>query len=438
VNGQIAIRGTVDDYDRWAQAGCADWSFADVLPYFCRLEADERFGDRPYHGADGPIPIHRAPFAQFGAVDLALAEAALDAGFAWAADHNAPGAFGVSPYAINSRDGARVSTNDAYLEPMRGANNLAIRGGCTVDRVLFDGRRATGLELIAAGRREQVAGRRIVLAAGAIHSPAILLRSGFGPADELATLGVGPRLDLPVGRGLQDHPLFVVTLSLRDACVPPAGFRHTNCCVRTDSGVVDGGRGDLMYVAMNRLGDSLGRRSRADDPPAIGMLGVWLNRCFSRGALRLASVDPLVHPIVELGMLDDASDRARLRIGVRRLVELAAHRSVGTVAATAAVTASGWTGSRDGALSLADVARLDDAALDLLMLATVGDAQHGTSTCRMGAAGDPATVVDPHCRVLGAERLYVVDASIMPEVPCANTHLTAVMIGERMAAHLAD
>jgi choline dehydrogenase len=437
INGQIAIRGTVEDFDRWAQFGCDGWSFADVLPHFCRLESDEAFGDRPYHGADGPIPVYRAPVSRFGPVDLALAHAALDGGFAWAADHNAPHAFGVSPYAINSRDGARVSTNDAYLEPMRGANNLSIRGDCTVDRVLFDGTRAVGVELVRADRRERVRARRVVLSAGAIHSPAILMRSGIGPADELAQLGIAALLDLPVGRGLQDHPLFVVTLALREACIPAPGFRHTNCCVRTDSGAAEGGTGDLMYVAMNRLGDSLGRRSRADDPPAIGMLGVWLNRCFSRGRLRLVSTDPFVHPEVDLGMLDDASDRARLRAGVRRLVELASHRAVADVAAATLVTASGWTGGRDGALSLEDVARLDDAALDGLMRATVGDAQHGTSTCRMGRADDADTVVDPECRVVGAQALYVVDASVMPEVPCANTHLTTVMIGERMAARLA-
>jgi choline dehydrogenase-like flavoprotein len=436
INGQIAIRAISEDFDRWVAAGCEGWSFAEVLPYYCKLETDLAYGDRAYHGADGPIPIHRATLAEFGPVDRLLAEAALDAGVPWCADHNAPNAFGVSPYAINSRGGARVTTNDAYLEPIRGSNNLTIRCEAQVDRVIFAGRRAIGVEFITAGRRERAGARRVVLAAGAVHTPGILARSGIGPAATLRALGADILADLPVGRALQDHALFAIALRLRPEYEPPPGFRHTNCCARIGCDEVAGGPGDLMFVAMNRLGDSLGRRSRDDHGAAIGILGVWLNRCESRVRLEFRSLDPFAHPEVHLDMLAEPIDRARLRSGVRTLAEFASHRAVDAVVAERFIAAEGWSGART-ALSVSEVATLPDADLDRLMLSTVGDTQHTTSTCRMGRVDDPDAVVDPRCRVRGLEGLWVVDASVMPEVPAANTHLTTVMIAEKMADVLA-
>jgi choline dehydrogenase len=270
-----------------------------------------------------------------------------------------------------------------------------------------------------------------------VHSPAVLARSGVGPAATLGSLGVPVVADLPVGRGLQDHALFAIVLRLEPDHVPPPGFRHTNCCARVACDDVAGGPGDLMFVAMNRLGDSLGRRSLDDHAPAIGMLGVWLNRCTSRGRLEFRSVDPFAHPEVHLDMLHEPIDRARLRSGVRRLVRLASHRAVAQIAAERFVSAEGWSGGRSTLLSLAELRSLGDADLDRLMLATVGDTQHTTSTCRMGRDSDPDAVVDPRCRVRGVDGLWVVDASVMPEVPAANTHLTTVMIAERMADVLA-
>ena len=134
INGQIAIRGVLDAFDDWAEAGCEGWSAAHVLPFFKRLEADQAFGDRPWHGADGPIPVYRTPQNQWGPVDKALRDAALDQGYPWCDDLNAPDGEGVTTYPINSRGGVRVSTNDAYLEPARGRPNLEIRGEALVDK----------------------------------------------------------------------------------------------------------------------------------------------------------------------------------------------------------------------------------------------------------------------------------------------------------------
>ena len=196
INGQIAIRAVPEDFARWVESGCHGWSFEEVLPYFCRSEQDLRFANEPYHGAHGPIPIYRAPLNLWGAVDQALCEAALDDGIPWAPDHNAPGALGVSPYAINSLNGARVSTNDGYLEPIRGRNNLTIAGQAVVDRVLFEADKAVGVVAQHGQTREVVNGREIILCAGAVHSPAILQRSGVGPRQWLQQAGIEVRHEL--------------------------------------------------------------------------------------------------------------------------------------------------------------------------------------------------------------------------------------------------
>lgn len=420
INGQIAIRGVVEDYDGWAAAGCTGWAYNDVLPAFCRSETDARYGELPYHGDAGPIPIDRAPSWHWGCVDHALAEAALDLGYGWAPDHNAPHTTGVSPYAINRRDGKRCSVNDAYLEPRRSYANLTIIGDALVDRIVFDGTRATGLDAIIYGeRRRLTASTAVVMAAGAIHSPAILMRSGIGPAADLHELGLELRVDLPVGQGLQDHPAAFIPIRLNPDAVPPPGFRHTNVCVRYTSGMAVSGPNDMMMLAINRHGDSLGAHI-IGDRDALGLLGVWVNECRSTGTVRLQSTDPTCHPIVDEAMLSHPDDIVRMRDGFRRLTDIAHHH------------ASSAVGSRMEMIA----PTASDAELDAWLLAHVGDAQHASSTCRMGAADDPRSVVDPSCRVLGVDGLLVVDASVMPTVVRANTHLTTVMIAEHVAAQL--
>lgn len=427
INGQIAIRGVPEDFDRWAQAGCKGWSFADVLPYFNKLETDQRYGAADYHGSDGPIPIYRAPVNLWGPVDQALAEAGLDAGFPWAPDHNAPGALGVSPYAINSSSQERVSTNDAYLEPNRGRNNLTILCDAHVDQVLFDNAlRAIGVRCRINGEWCELHAGTVILAAGAVHSPPILMRSGVGPADHLRDLEIEVRLDLPVGAHFQDHPLAAFPLILKPEHIAPKGFRHTNCCIRYSSEDGDAGPGDMMMVAMNRLGDSLGHNTRAPTSE-FGLIGVWVNECRSRGTLRLESVDPFADPIIDQNMLSATGDQLRMRSGIRRLLTLARHPAFRQIADAIVTGPEGHT-----------IDTLDsDAVIDAWVMANAGDTQHATSTCRMGPEDDPGSVVDPDCRVIGAEALRVIDASVMPAVPCANTHLTTVMIAERMATRLA-
>ena len=442
INGQIAIRGVPGNYDQWQKNGCEGWDYASVLPYFCKSETDLRYGGEEYHGNDGPIPIYRAPLNLWGSVDQALAESALDTGYSWAPDHNAPDAMGVSPYAINSRDQRRVSTSDGYLEPIRGRNNLSIQGDTSVDVLLFEGEKAVGVSVLRGssskdGAREDVRANQIILCGGAVHSPTILQRSGIGPADWLKEAGVPLRADLPVGRHLQDHPLISIVLELKPEAIPTPGFRHTNCCVRYSSGLAGAMEGDMMIVAMNRLGDSLGRKDLNDNSPEIGMLGVWVNECFSTGELRIVSGNPAEQPVIEENMLGDERDLERMRDGFRRLASLATNDAVQSLAKNVYVSSGGWVGGGEKQISLEQLLSFSDADLDELSLAVAGDAQHVTSTCRMGAVDDPEVVVGPDCRVLGFQGLMIADASIMPTVPSANTHLTAVMIGEKVADMLA-
>lgn len=415
VNGQIAIRPGPEEFDRWP----AGWSWADVLPAFVRLEDDEQFGDEPYHGRGGPIPIHRAPLDRWEPVDLALRDAALAAGHAECADHNAPTGTGVSPFAINSRQGRRVSTNEAYLEPARASGRLRIVGRALVDRLVIrdDGKgpRASGVWVrVDDGPLEVIEGDVVVLAAGAVHSPAILQRSGIGPADAvLRPLGIEVVADLPVG-GVMEHPIAYCVLRLRPSGrASSVDARHTNCTVRATSGVAHGRRHDLMFIGNNLVGGD-------DAALAAGIVGIALEESRSRGEVRISSTDPSVDPTIELAMLSDPADLERMRSGARHLFELARSAPVQAIANN--VTAGRATAIDD---------LVEDAALDRWLLAEAVDGNHAASSCPMGS------VLDADCRVHGVGGLHVVDASAFPVIPAANPHLTAVMLGEVMAERLA-
>jgi 5-(hydroxymethyl)furfural/furfural oxidase len=420
INGQIAIRGVPEDFDSWVAEGADGWSWDEVLPSFNRLEKDLNFGDKPYHGDSGPIPIYRAPRERWGAVDRAMGTAALDLGYGWHDDHNAPDSAGVSPYAIDNLDDVRVSTNDGYLEPARNRPNLTIMGDTVVGHICVDFKRATGVRALTPNGPREFNAREIIVAAGAIHSPGILIRSGIGPIETLRALGITPVANLPVGKGLVDHSAVWLGLKLKpEARVPSVEHRHTNCCVRFSSGLAGAGRNDMFMASMNVIGyDESGMGK--------GLLTVATYQTFSRGEVRVSSADPHVDPEVDINMLDDERDMIRLRDGMIRLMKIARHPAV--------------TAIHDGFFSFVTGDRTielpAEEQLNDWLLANCQDTQHPVGTCRMGRADDPRSVVDPLCRVIGVEGLRVIDASIMPENPRANTHLTSVMIGEHMAAKL--
>jgi 5-(hydroxymethyl)furfural/furfural oxidase len=431
VNGMIAIRAMADDYDRWAATGCPGWSYDDVLPYLRRMEDDANFGDQPYHGIGGPIPVVRLPREEWGPADNALAETATALGHEWCEDSNAPAGTGVGPYAISARNGARVTTNDGYLEPARERPNLQVLGETLVDRVLVAGDRATGVRARVGGEWKEIRAEGVVVCAGAIHSPAILLRSGIGPE--------GPAARLPVGESMQEHPLALFWLFLRPEVRPGVNARQTNCCLRYSSGLGGAGENDMMIVGVNQTlslphdvtsalaaGGATGTWGGVAGGGEAGgpaLLCLWVNQELSRGSLTLASSDPDAHPVIEQNLLSDERDLVRMRDGVRRSLEMLASATFEAVVEHAAID---LTGRGVDALS-------DDDAIDRWLLATVGDTGHICGTCRMGPADDRRSVVDPEGRVIGVGGLWVADASVFPEVPRANTNLPTIAAAERLS-----
>lgn len=403
VNGLCAIRGVPDDYDGWAEGGAKGWSFAEVLASFVKLEDDHDFPDDPGHGRGGPVPVYREPRDGWGGVDEAFREAFLEGGFPWCADHNAPGASGLSPFAMNIRGGRRVSTNDGYLEPVRDRPNLTIRGDCQVDTLIFDpgGRTVRGVQLVDGRRWPVNPGGEVLVASGAAHSPTILMRSGIGPAADLAALDIDVVADLPVGRGLQDHAMLMVKVPTVESAQRSLDNRVTNCILRYSSGLAGAGENDMMLLPNN--GFQFGHS--------------WMiaqqEQVFSRGRLLLLSRDPSVEPMIEQALLTDERDLVRMQDAVDRIAEVTSSRAFAPIL-------TGWP-------ELPAKERLPDI---------VGDTVHICSTCRMGSPNDETTVVDSDCRVLGVDGLRVIDASVMPAAPRANPHLSVVMIAEHMAARM--
>jgi choline dehydrogenase-like flavoprotein len=398
VNALGAIRGTPDDYDRWAtEFGCSGWDWDAMRAAFLRVEDDADFGGDGDHGKGGPIPLTRAPHDAAPPLTRAFRTAMRDLGHPTADDYHAPGATGLSHWALTVRDNCRVSTNDAYLEPARDRPNLFVRGDTLVDRVVLDGTRAIGVRT-AAG--DEIGAGCVIVSAGAVHSPAILLRSGIGDED-----------GLPVGEHLKDHaatPGFELALT-PDARMQTLGTPVMHSLLRYSSGLAEAGPNDLQLVWFDGVGPTL-------DTLAGGRIIGALMRVFSSGVVRLRSDDPAEDPVVEFRMLADERDRARLRAVVHHVIEIVRHPAVAGIVEQALALTTPLDDLRT------------DAAIDEWLTANVSDYVHATGTCGMGR------VVDTECGVLGYERLYVCDASVMPDLPKANTHLTTVAIAERFAA----
>jgi len=376
-----------------------------MLAAFLLVENDLDFGGDGLHGKGGPIPLSRVPIADLPPLDRAIRAAADGLGYPTADDCHAPDSTGVSRLAHTSRDGRRVSVNDAYLEDARSRTNLTVSGDALVDRVLFDGRRAVGVHT-AGG--EDIEASEVIVSAGTIHSPAILLRSGVGVSD-----------GLPVGRNLREHaamPGFEIALK-PEGRMSTCEASMTSSVIRYTSGLADAGPNDMQLIWFNGVGPT-------DDALLGGRLIGAAMRVFSSGTVRLQSNDPAVDPEVDFNMLSDDRDRVRLRDCVRRLIDIVHHPTVTEIC--------------DGVIAL--TTPLDeletDEDIDEWLDAGVTDYVHAVGTCRMGTPGDPAAVVDADCAVIGYERLRVCDASVMPDLPKANTHLTTVAIAERVAQKL--
>lgn len=464
INGMMANRGAPADYDEWAELGADGWTWDDVLPYFRRLERDLDFGGAA-HGADGPIPIRRVPEPEWPAFSRIAAGALRRSGLEPLADQNAPEFDpGYFPITINNADDRRVSTAAGYLDAtVRQRPNLRILPDTEVRRLQLDGRCITGVEVREAdGSLRTIDAGEVIVACGALHTPALLMRSGIGPGRHLQDVGIDVIVDLPaLGSNLQEHPQIAVSSYLVPAARQPwsqrrhifAGFRYT-------SGVPGCDDVDMYGVVVNRgAWHPIGQKT--------GGFLIWVNKAYSTGHVSLYGPDAGDEPRVEFGFLSDERDLARLADGLRRLARL--YDDPEMREATVYPFATSYTErSRDLAIVsqeteelLSPIAHdLDDDRIDRLELirrsvasgpglfelvedsaaleSFLRERAHGTwhccGTCRMGRASDPAAVTDSSGRVRGVEGLRVGDASLMPTVPRANTNLPVMMIGEKIAA----
>jgi choline dehydrogenase len=408
VNTTIALRGMPEDYDAWAAAGNPEWAWQRVLPAFRRLERDLDFGDRPYHGDAGPITIRRYRWDELTPVHQAWLETADELGYPRCDDANDPAGWGAGPHPMNKIGRLRVSTAVGYLAPARARPNLSIQPNTLVRRVLFERGRAVALEVEREGAVELLRGRLIILAAGAIHSPAILLRSGIGPAAELARLGVETVHPAEgVGTRLSDHPALAVVATVRDPSILDPDQPIVQTILRyTAPGSPH--RNDLQVEAFSFS-------PRGDRLETIAVAAV-LEQVNGRGRLHLPSADPHAQPIIENHFCEDAEDRRRLAACFRDAVRF---------------VTTGPLGRLVDRVVFPDLSReLTDDALERLLLKLAASGYHPCATAPMGPPGDPDAVVDQYGRVYGVEQLLVADASIMPTVPRANTNLTSIMIGE--------
>jgi choline dehydrogenase len=413
-NGTFALRGHPADYDEWAARGNAGWSFDELLPFFRRCENDLDYGDA-WHGREGPLPIRRFPRAELGPGAAAFLDACAALGFERVPDHNAPGAVGAGPLPVNQVGGVRQSTALTYLASARGRANLTVRGACVIDRLLFEGRRAVGVRL-AGG--ETIAAGHVVLAGGAFSSPAILLRSGVGQGADLRDLGISVHADLPgVGRGLADHP----RLGLRYAVPSNAVVDELQGCqavlTMRSSATVAGHDLHVFPWAAFKV-------DRAESPTGARMvLHAALTKPRSRGSVRLRSADPSVAPIIDPGWFTDPADLPRMRLAVRTARRLAATPPLAGIALEELFPGPAIDG---------------DADLDAAIRSLLGTYFHPVGSCRMGPASDPDAVVDSRGAVHGIDHLSIIDASIMPSIPAANTHLPTIALAERCAAWLTE
>jgi 5-(hydroxymethyl)furfural/furfural oxidase len=458
VMGMWALRGMPGDYDAWREAGAAGWGWDDMLPMFRRIEHDRDY-DGPEHGRDGPIPVGRHPRATWPKFVDALVEACAKRQLPLRGDLNTDFADGAFPTPYATEHNRRVSTANGYLtDAVRRRPNLEIVADATATRIVFDGARATGAEIRHAGVTTTINAREVIVSAGGIHSPAVLMRSGIGPAADLKALGIVVQRDLPgVGRALQNHCVVNLSTRIEPHARRPAGIRtYGVACARVSSRAAGAMDGDLHFQFMQRLGAyAHGER--------LGMVGAALYAPVSRGAVTLTSADPAVEPKVDFRFLSDDLDRVRMRQAVRLGLDLlhdpavaGTHGDVFLVVPSSLTRKLNRPSLRNRLLSHAIAAWLDaPAALHRHALARIGhtidtqatsaDAEidalldfimpvfHPTGSCRMGRADDPDAVIDPHCRVRGVDGLRVIDASVMPVIPRANTCFPTMAVAERAA-----
>jgi predicted dehydrogenase (TIGR03970 family) len=433
INGQAMQRGFPEDFDSWAALGNDEWSYDRIVPYFRKSERDLDIQDNYCHGSNGPIPVRRRQTGPWPAIQQAFHTACVQAGFGTTNDKNGlhPAGLGVTP--SNNLDGVRVSTAMGHLGPVRHHLNLTVRGGVFVRKIDIKDGKAVGVEAESGGKVFSIEADRVVLSAGAIRSPHLLMLSGIGPEDHLRQFGIPVIRHLPgVGRNLMNHLSAQMTFKVKDG-VSLAGHHRdaihfalhysapgssaVNDMVLRTSPVVDEREERVPGVRTKYL--------IGDVPPErAARIHCTLGLPDGSGYVRLASADPGVQPSFNYCYLKHPNDIRRVRDGVRlaaRLLESDAYKEVA-----------------DHRIHPTDDVLADDDALDLWIRQTVGTARHVSGTCKMGPDTDSMAVVDQYCRVKGVQGLWVADASVMPRIPrSGGAHATVIMIGERVVDWIA-
>lgn len=461
VNGQVAIRGLPSDYDGWADMGAAGWGWEDCLPYFKRLERDMDF-DGPLHGKDGPMGIRRTFPEDWAGFALAFRDAVAEQGLPYHDDCHAEFGDGCFPFPKNNVYGRRITTAVAYLDSaVRRRPNLDIITDAQVDQIEFDGTRATVVSVSPPGGKERFEGGEIILCAGALHTPAVLLRAGIGPAVHLGEMGIEVRADLPaVGANLQDHPLVGFGVHLKRSARLQSQMKNSFLVYSRFSSRMAGCPPQDMKM-------SLGNRF---DQTAVGhqfgVVRVGPDKAFSRGLVRLRTTDAKDEPHVSFNLLSDERDLARMIYGIRFACKVLSADAIQKASFSIFAGAyTDWTRrlgiktwynkilTEVGAFALdlgvlprnaimrvvtssgygIDELLRDDHAAEAFARETALGNWHACGTVRMGAKGDRDACVDSAGRVLGIKNLRVADASIMPAIPCANIHLTTIMAAEKLS-----
>lgn len=414
INGQVFLRGIPQDFDDWASWGNEEWSYTKVLPYFRKAETDLDIKD-DFHGTDGPLPISRKVGETWPVIQSAFHTACLQNGFDTTDDMNGVEPTGVGVVPMNNQKGVRMSTAITHLAPMRHHLNLTIRGNVFARKILIENRQVTGVEVESGGEVFTVESNKVVISAGALKSPHILMLSGIGPKDQLDEYGIDVLQDTPgVGANLRNHPISPISFRVKEGIKLQPDASGVRIALRyTAKGSDDSN--DMMMTTSSLFSPFTGEML----PDRIGRISCVIELPAGAGFVRLNSADPAVQPKFDYRYFSHPEDMRRMRDGIRlavKMLETDAYKDVS-----------------DGRVTPTEEILTDDDALDLWIRQTVGSARHVSGTCKIGPDSDPMAVVDQQCRVKGLQGLWIADSSVMPQVPRANANATAIMIGERVA-----
>ena len=429
INATIFLRGIPQDYDNWSDWGNDEWSFQKLLPYFNKLETDTTYQDDPgdFHGASGPILCRRFPKDEWLPGSTALVQAALDMGFPYCEDANLPGTTGAGPLPLNNPNGIRWSTAIGYLGQSRHRLNLTIRPNVSVKKILIEQQsstpRAYGVSAVSGDEDFEVHAGEIILCAGAIASPQILMLSGIGPERHLKGQDINVVYDSPgVGQNLSDHPLIEIIWATKSGVdIPP--FAHSNQTTLRYTADGSNLENDMIVYFRATSGRSTTPGGFRSDPVGIAC-GLGLNLALSKGQVVLKSGDYREQPVLSYNLMDHPEDLRRYRDGIRMLVDMENNPNLRDLISER--------------LQPLDKELSSDSILNTWIKQNVGTGHHVSCTAKMGPDLDSMAVVDQFGKTYGVNGLRVADASIMPECVRANINVTVIAIGERIADFILD